>query len=69
MSNLFAFVYQHPLLKPSELKVIAEAHQQLDFSKGHVFLKEGMVANHYFLIEKGLCRSFVNDVTGTDSSL
>ena len=69
MNILFEAVYHHPLLKPTELKVIAEAHQQLNFLKGHLFLKEGVIANHYFIIEKGLCRSFVNDVTGTEVTI
>ena len=59
-------IYDHPDLTPSNLAVIAQAHQRIHFKKGHVFLENGQIANEYFLIQEGLVRAFVNDFNGNE---
>jgi CRP-like cAMP-binding protein len=59
-------LYQHPLLTVSDHKTIFEAHRNISFSKGEYLLKKGQVASKYFVVEKGLIRSFVYDYAGND---
>jgi len=68
MSEIAALthIYQHPLLKPNDLKRIFDAHDKVTFSKGDFLLHEGKMANEYFVLEKGLMRSFVFDFEKND---
>jgi len=59
-------IYQHPLLNPNDLKRILDAHEKVAFSKGNFLLHEGKTANEYFVLEKGLMRSFVFDFEKND---
>lgn len=65
MSTL-ASLYQHPLLTPSDLRVIIEAHKPVFFKKGDFLLQKGQVANAYFIVATGLVRSYVYDYNGND---
>lgn len=64
--NALHHVYAHPLLKNEALKTLVDAHQAVDFNKGDLILKEGKIANDYFILQTGLVRSFVYDYTGND---
>lgn len=64
--NALHHVYAHPLLKNEALKILVDAHQAVDFNKGDLILKEGKIANDYFILQTGLVRSFVYDYTGND---
>lgn len=64
--ELFEKIYSHPLLTKGHLKEIREAHRKIDFSKGDLFLENGKMANAFFLIEKGLFRSFASDYNGNE---
>lgn len=59
-------VYQHPLFKPNDLNRIFDAHEEVAISKGDFILHEGKIANEYYVLEKGLMRSFVFDMEMND---
>lgn len=61
MSDIFQLVYQHLLFSEEDIKIIAKAHQKVNLTKGSFLLKDGAIANEYFLLEKGLVRAFVHD--------
>lgn len=65
-TDLFEKVYSHPMLKMVDLKKIIDAHTHIEFSKGTIILENGKTANEYFLIEKGLFRSFAYDYIGNE---
>ena len=50
----------------SELKLILCQFKQVNFSKSEYLLKEGKTENHYWFLERGFVRSFVNDTCGND---
>jgi len=58
--------YDFPFFLAEELHEIFEAHQKVCFRKGDVILEEGKTANEYYILEKGLARSFVNDFNGNE---
>lgn len=58
--------YDFPFFSDEELEEIFHAHEKVNFSKGDFLLQEGKTANEYFVLEKGLMRSFVNDYTGNE---
>ena len=66
MSDIFQSVYQHPLFSAEDIKVIAKAHQKIEIAKGSALLKEGEIANEYFLLEKGIVRAFVHDYNNNE---
>lgn len=66
--NFFQSIYNHPLIGSSDLKKLIDAHEEINFSKGTVFLENGNMANEYFLIKKGLLRAFVYDYNGNEIS-
>ncbi|MCC6289291.1 MAG: Crp/Fnr family transcriptional regulator [Chitinophagaceae bacterium] len=66
MNALFKNIYQHPLLSEEDLKAIAAIHQQVIFAKGDTLLKEGRVANEYYILENGLIRAFVHNYNGDE---
>lgn len=59
-------IYQHPLLSPTEVSTIIDAHHKVCFKKGDFLLKKGQIAKKYFCVEKGLIRSYVFDYDGND---
>lgn len=58
--------YDFPFFLPEELEDIFQAHEKVHFQKGEFILEEGNVANEYYILEKGLVRSFVNDFSGNE---
>ncbi|MBB4805778.1 CRP-like cAMP-binding protein [Chryseobacterium defluvii] len=58
--------YDFPFFLPEELDEIFKAHEKVEFQKGDFILEEGKTANEYYIIEKGLARSFVNDFNGNE---
>lgn len=52
--------------KESELELILPKFRQVKFSKSEYFLQEGKTENHYWFLESGFARSFVNDTDGID---
>ncbi|MGB6153255.1 MAG: Crp/Fnr family transcriptional regulator [Pricia sp.] len=63
---LFKTIYNHPQIKLSDLNLIMDVHEKVYFSKGDFLLQVGAKAAEYFIVEKGLMRSFVYDTNGND---
>lgn len=59
-------IYQHPDLKQEDLNLIIQAHERIEFEKGHLFLEKGKMANEYFIIESGLVRAFIHNYKGDE---
>ncbi|WP_339703398.1 Crp/Fnr family transcriptional regulator [uncultured Marixanthomonas sp.] len=67
MSNsFFEKVYKHPNIKKVDYKSIIQAHIEVQFKKNETILKEGKISNEYYLIKKGLFRSYVIDYNGNE---
>ncbi|MDQ0594884.1 CRP-like cAMP-binding protein [Chryseobacterium ginsenosidimutans] len=58
--------YDFPFFLDEELEEIFQAHKKIFFHKGDFILEEGKTANEYFILEKGLARSYVNDFNGNE---
>lgn len=68
MELIFKTVYHHPLLSSLELETIAAAHTLVETTKNTVVLKEGEVANAYYILEKGLMRTYVHDYNNDETT-
>jgi CRP-like cAMP-binding protein len=67
MTNKAFEVYSDfPFFFEEELAKIFQAHEKVVFQKGDLILEEGKTANEYYILEKGLARSFVTDFNGND---
>ncbi|MBW8523629.1 Crp/Fnr family transcriptional regulator [Chryseobacterium chendengshani] len=62
----FEVYYDFPFFLPEELDEIIQAHEKVIFQKGDYILEEGKTANEYYILDKGLARSFVNDFNGNE---
>ncbi|MEG2309023.1 cAMP-binding domain of CRP or a regulatory subunit of cAMP-dependent protein kinases [Chryseobacterium piscicola] len=65
-TKAFIVYYDFPFFFPEELDDITKAHEKVVFQKGDYLLEEGKMANEYYILEKGLVRSFVNDFNGCE---
>ncbi|WP_047245752.1 Crp/Fnr family transcriptional regulator [Maribacter thermophilus] len=65
-NSFFESTYNHPNIKKEDYKNIMDAHTKVEFSKNEIILNEGKISNEYFLIKKGLFRSFVIDYKGNE---
>lgn len=59
-------IFSPTTFSESELKIIIPKFKKVSFSKNDYLLKEGIIENHYWFIESGFARSFVNDTKGND---
>ncbi|WP_036153163.1 Crp/Fnr family transcriptional regulator [Maribacter forsetii] len=59
-------IFSPTTFSESELKIIIPKFKKVSFSKNDFLLKEGKTENHYWFIESGFARSFVNDTKGND---
>lgn len=66
MTDIFSSAYQHPLLSGDDLEKIGAAHEKTEIEKGRILLKEGEVANEYYILQSGLVRAFVQDYDGNE---
>lgn len=62
-------VYRFDGFTEAELQQLFAAHELVNFSKGDFLLKEGKMPNEYFILEKGVIRSFVYDYNGSDITI
>ncbi|MCJ8154737.1 Crp/Fnr family transcriptional regulator [Chryseobacterium sp. SSA4.19] len=65
-TKVLEICYDFPFFLDEELEEVFKAHEKVFFSKGDFILKEGKTANEYYILEKGMARSFVNDFNGND---
>lgn len=66
ISKALEICYDFPFFLQEELLEIFNAHEKITFHKGDFILEEGKTANEYYIVEKGLARSFVTDFNGND---
>lgn len=64
--DFFQTTYNHPLLKTEDYKEIGKAHTKVEFSQGTILLQDGKIAREFYIIEKGLFRSFLYDYNGNE---
>lgn len=62
----FERIYDFPSIKKEDYNVIRNSHSKVEFVKNEIILEEGRLSNEYYLIEKGLFRSFVIDYKGNE---
>jgi len=66
MSDIFHTVYQHLLFSEEDFHAISAAHEKTEIAKGNFLLKSGEISNEYYLLEKGIVRSFVHDYNNNE---
>lgn len=54
-------IYQHPDLGIQDIRKLASVHEKVTFKKGDFILRKGEILNEYYILKKGLFRSFVYD--------
>ncbi len=59
-------VYRHPLLTEEQFQTISEAHKEITFNKGDLFLSKGEISNSFLILENGLMRSFLFNYEGNE---
>lgn len=62
----FKKIHPHPAITEDDYVRIKNAHKRVEFSKNEMILNEGKISDEYFIIEKGLFRSFVHDYNGNE---
>lgn len=65
-ASFFENIYNHPNIKKDDYKAIINAHTKVEFCKNDTIIKEGNISNEYYLIKKGLFRSYVIDYKGNE---
>ncbi|RAV29068.1 Crp/Fnr family transcriptional regulator [Sinomicrobium soli] len=66
VNKILSDVYRHPLLSATDLGLICEAHTLVEAGKATLLLREGEVANAYYIVESGLVRTYVYDFEGNE---
>lgn len=64
----FRKMYDHPLLRKEDYEAISIAHSMIQCSQGALLLEQGKVATAFYLIEKGVLRSYVYDYNGKETT-
>ncbi|MDO6437332.1 Crp/Fnr family transcriptional regulator [Cyclobacterium sp. 1_MG-2023] len=64
--SFFEKTYNHPSISREEMQTIVGVHRTITFKKHEKILKEGSMSNAYYLIEKGLFRSYLIDYNGNE---
>ncbi len=64
--GFFETIYNTPYIIENDYKKIASAHSKINVEQGTILFEEGKIANEYYIIEKGLFRSFVYDYNGNE---
>lgn len=64
--SLFEKAYQYPTILKEEYDEIKAVHTQVAFSKNDLIISSGERCNEYYLVEKGLFRSFVFNYSGDE---
>lgn len=62
-------IYQHPDLGIQDIRKLASVHEKVTFKKGDFILRKGEILNEYYILKKGLFRSFVYDYQGNDITI
>jgi CRP-like cAMP-binding protein len=67
--DFFKTIYSHPLLKKEDYEQIGKAHTKIEFPQGTILLESGEIAREFYIIEKGLFRSFLYDYNGNEITI
>jgi len=59
-------IFSSPNFSESEFEQIVSKFKKVSFLKNEYLLQEGKTENHYWFLESGIVRSFVNDTHGND---
>lgn len=62
----FQTIYSSPYISKTDYEKIASTHSKMDIEQGMLLLEAGKIASEYYIIEKGLFRSFVYDHDGNE---
>ncbi|MCE4564363.1 Crp/Fnr family transcriptional regulator [Maribellus sp. CM-23] len=65
-NSLFEKAYSYPSILKEEYEEIKAVHARVKFSKNDVVIRSGERCNEYYLVEKGLFRSFVFNYSGDE---
>ena len=65
-TDFFEKIYNHPNIQKEDYTNIIDAHTKVEFLKNDTILSEGKISNEYYLIKKGLFRSYVIDYKGNE---
>lgn len=66
--DFFQTIYNHPLLKKEDYKEINKVHTKIEFRQGAMILEFGRIAREFYIIEKGLSRSFLYNYNGNETT-
>lgn len=64
--DFFKEIYHHPQLLDEEYVDLIAAHKKIEVTKGELLLRQGKIAQEYYLIESGLFRSYIFDFQGEE---
>ena len=64
--EFFQTIYSHALLKKEDYEEISKAHTKIEFPQGTILLENGKIAREFYIIERGLFRSFLYDYNGNE---
>nr|WP_314492030.1 Crp/Fnr family transcriptional regulator [uncultured Chryseobacterium sp.] len=59
-------IFSEEEFQEHELSTILSKFKKVKFAKNEYLLQEGTTENHYWFLESGFARSFVNDINGND---
>jgi len=59
-------MYGHPLIRQEDYEQLARAHTRAEIPQGTLLLEIGKIAREFYLIEKGLFRSYLYDYNGNE---
>lgn len=66
MESVFLTVYKHPLLTAESLSTIAEQHVKIQCKRNELLLKEGEIAQEYYILAEGVGRAYVLNADGVE---
>lgn len=65
-TDFFQRIYKSPYIPKKGYEAISYAHTKMEVGQGTILLEKGKIASEYYIIEKGLFRSFVYDYNGNE---
>jgi CRP-like cAMP-binding protein len=64
--DFFRIIYSSPHIRDTDYKEIVNAHSRMEIRQGSILFEEGKTAKEYYIVEKGLFRSYVYDDSGKE---
>lgn len=66
INSLLAFILNTVTIPRNEAQEIADSFQPKKLNKGEFLVKENQISDHYFYLEKGIMRTFLYDLEGSE---